>query len=946
MGGGVDGRLLVAQDYPLEELSPRAFEQLTVAVASKVLGSGVEAFGSGPDGGREATFRGRVDWSKTDPADEGAWNGYVVIQAKQSEHPSHKPGQNLSWLIKQVDAELESWMKDSSRRGEFPRYLIFVTNVRLSSVPGSGIDAIAAHIKSRLHEPWNGVKSNTLFARGLREGRVWHRDQLNAWLTVNDSIRLAFKGLLTVGDVLSRLGQLGGLLDPEQFAPVLTAHATNTLTTERWVSFREAGGTTRESVENIFIDLRVDNPMRETRSATDQPLSVLKEVLQRSDMVLKPSVVKDGFRRHVVLTGQAGSGKSTVTKFLTQAIRSRFAADEPLTATDREVIDGTDAALARMGVAPPRGRRWPMRVNLADFADAVGPDGGISLLRWISDRITDRAGLDIKPATLQNWLRYWPCVVILDGLDEVTAPEVRPRVLDEITQFVEKAELEDADLLVVVTTRPTGYTERLMPTHFQQLDLAYLDGEEAIDYGRLVTNRRLFDDLDRRDQLIATFEKQTKLPAMLRLMKTPLQVLIMTILLERAGVLPADRFQLFSRYFDTIYERESAKNTTLAPLLSQEQKVIVDLHEAAGLELQIQSESSNDARAVLPMAGLRALLEDRLTVLGHPAGPKRDRIADRVMQATTERLVLLVPAEDDSVAFEIRSLQELMAGRALQKAPDDVLRERLTLAAPSPHWRNTWVFVAGGVFAEGADHQRDMVVDIVESVDHTSPWPGWLSPVGPELAAALLDDGLATQTPKWQRRLTDVALRAITGPFPAEVHTVAAGLAAAAGADDALRMHVRNALMLGLAGAPRAAVAARLLLALAQLDMFVPGASMRLPEASGTPVGPVEIGPALRARLPEMPDPTAAATALEPVLTEVDDVRVADYGGGEVGIANPTRLVPWDGAFVETINDPVTGGLLELLVGALEPEQWHIGHALGIVYRVAAARKPIGDLLR
>ncbi|MFP3394437.1 hypothetical protein SB782_37305, partial [Brevibacillus sp. SIMBA_076] len=69
--------------------------------------------------------------------------------------------------------------------------------------------------------------------------------------------------------------------------------------------------------------------------------------------------------------------------------------------------------------------------------------------------------------------------------------------------------------MVLVTTRPTGYSERLMPSHFQQLDLTYLDADEAVDYGRLVTDRRLSDDLDRRDQLVASFEKQAKQPTML-----------------------------------------------------------------------------------------------------------------------------------------------------------------------------------------------------------------------------------------------------------------------------------------------------------------------------------------------------------------------------------------------------------------------------------------------
>ena len=58
--------------------STRSFEQFVQAVALKVFGPGTVIFGSGPDGGREATFRGRVPFpNETDP-----WQGYGVIQAK------------------------------------------------------------------------------------------------------------------------------------------------------------------------------------------------------------------------------------------------------------------------------------------------------------------------------------------------------------------------------------------------------------------------------------------------------------------------------------------------------------------------------------------------------------------------------------------------------------------------------------------------------------------------------------------------------------------------------------------------------------------------------------------------------------------------------------------------------------------------------------------------
>ena len=72
-----------------EELGTRAFEQLAAALAISVVGNGIEVFGSGKDGGREATFDGRIPW--TTEQGGSTWNGYTVFQAKQREHQARRP---------------------------------------------------------------------------------------------------------------------------------------------------------------------------------------------------------------------------------------------------------------------------------------------------------------------------------------------------------------------------------------------------------------------------------------------------------------------------------------------------------------------------------------------------------------------------------------------------------------------------------------------------------------------------------------------------------------------------------------------------------------------------------------------------------------------------------------------------------------------------------------
>lgn len=777
-------------DFALEELGPRAFEQLTVALAMSLVGKGIEVYGSGKDGGREATFDGRIQWSKSD--DASAWDGYTVFQAKQREHVA-SPADNLNWLKKQIRNEFASWMRPGSRRGKFPRNVIFVTNARLSAEEGNGgVDQIRTYIREQLdheHQP-DGDKPRTLRGRGLHEVEVWHRDYLNAAISNESDVRAAFPMLLTVGDILTRAAALPGFVEAQQFAPVLVDHAQTTLRHEQWVRFDEAGdsASNRRPVEQVIVDLPA-------RDGTDR-VSVLQRCIDRGDNVLRKDNWLPQRPRHLVITGAPGNGKSTLTRYLTQVYRSQFIADDQNQPAVGEILSKTSESLLRIGVSAPSSRRWPLRVELARMAADMGPAGGPTLRRWLCDRITENASIDVKPATLDHWMKVWPCVVFFDGLDEVTSPSLRQRVLGEIAGFVEHLDMGNADVLLVITTRPTGYTERLLPEHFDQLDLEYFEATEAADYGRHITMQRFFDDPAFGGQVLSRFNAALANASAERLLKTPLQVLIFTIILSNSGALPANRYLLFWSYYETVLRREAAKLTTHRAFLAEHEQDITELHQRVGLLLQIQSDVTGEARARLPRSELRSLAYQRMLELDHDESHATE-IADRLLEVATQRLVLLVADEDDTVSFDVRSLQELMAGRAMVSGDDVSIRRNLTAAACSPAWRNAWLFAAGRLFAD-SDHRSELVVETVENCDSTGPWPGWLYPAGPELAAHMLDDGLAANRPIVQKQLIEVTLRCLQGPMPEEIAAVALGLTIAGASNTKHLAVIRNAIATAL----------------------------------------------------------------------------------------------------------------------------------------------------
>jgi hypothetical protein len=177
--------------YEWSRLGERPFENLCRALAVHVLGPGVQAFGDGPDGGREASFDGPVTYGT---APGGAWNGYGVVQAKFRRTGAGT--RDTDWLRRQLAGELDKWCDPASKRvsnGRIPEYLIVVTNVRLSSAARvGGIDRIRT------------VLTGYAERLGLKGCALWDANQLSMYLDAYPQVSARFAEFLTPGDVLAK----------------------------------------------------------------------------------------------------------------------------------------------------------------------------------------------------------------------------------------------------------------------------------------------------------------------------------------------------------------------------------------------------------------------------------------------------------------------------------------------------------------------------------------------------------------------------------------------------------------------------------------------------------------------------------------------------------------------------------------------------------------------
>jgi hypothetical protein len=328
--------------------------------------------------------------------------------------------------------------------------------------------------------------------------------------------------------------------------------------------------------------------------------------------------------------------------------------------------------------------------------------------------------------------------------------------MHNISDFLIDAASVDADLVIVATTRPQGYSSEF--DQYRHLTLRSLEPNEALHYASRLAAVRHSGDPDTEESVLARVKAAAKDPTTSRLMRTPLQVTIMSLLLERRNRVPQDRYGLFDAYYATIYDREIAKGGARAALLEEQRVNINAVHERVGLLLETRAEHAGEADSLLSLAAFRKLTTDRLTEEGYQMAEAED-LAHQLMQVATDRLVLLVPRTVQDIGFEIRSLQEFMAARALVSGTEDEIIARLRPLAPSPHWRNTWLFAAGSLFKHH-EHMRYAIIAILTDIDSTDRLAALLAP-GAQLAMDLLSDNVAVQAPRYRRLLVQRALSLI-----------------------------------------------------------------------------------------------------------------------------------------------------------------------------------------
>lgn len=748
-------------DFDLYHLGPREFENLVQSIAVAELGPRVSVFGAGPDGGREAAF----DSVTGSPL---GWDGYGILQVKHKEKPA-SPADEATWLISEIRKEFRKW-RTSKKRDPKPKYVIFASNVTLSAVPEvGGFD--------RVEE----VMREECLALSVEGWMVWHSENVNRFLEVHDGIRRSYAAWILPGDILSHIYE-GQEARKREVVGAIKSFLAREILRERYANLDQAGSADDRTIPlaDVFVDLPISltddyRPNGETKCL--ETLIASCDAIHRPDENQSESAIHRGNR--FVLVGGPGQGKSTVSQLFCQLYRALLVKETELYVRNPDVRSAVNRimALAERESLSPHARRWPFKIPLTNLADGIAKGKFSSILDYAAQRISAVSSINITASDLKEWLGDFPWLLILDGLDEVPGSSNRDDVLQCVNDFLLDADEENADLVVVATTRPQGYADEFSPKHYRHYSLLSLDTENALVYGQKLAQARYGAAADDKVQrLMARLEQAADEDSTARLMTTPLQVTIMAVLLDRMGKAPKDRYTLFADYYRVIYERELEKEGPASNLLRDRKTDINAIHADIGLLLQTKSERSGDTASRLTLQELDVIIAARLEGEGFKGEALRALTA-AISRAATDRLVFLVPSRIDEVSFEIRSLQEFWAADAIMNCREAEIPRRLQAMSVSAHWRNVLLFALGNIF-ENRKPLRDVVITLVAELNSASAQYGTLQRrilTGSRLAVEILRDGMV-RAPRYEAILLEQALEVLHLPLSSHVPLLAASI--------------------------------------------------------------------------------------------------------------------------------------------------------------------------
>ncbi len=666
--------------YNLNSLGSAEFEKLTQSLLKAVIGDGTITFGAGKDGGREATFSGAAPY----PSPSEPWSGSWIFQAKFHDTNLIGVDKARKEVIQELNSELEKITEKYKHRCD---NYILITNVPLTGVAGTGnIDVIENSVKTK-------------YRTAVPNIHIWSGDDVDKLLEKYSNIRTAYMHFLVPGDLIAQL--MGNHIERgNDIALTIRDYISTQYGREQNAQLDQAGDVSEEPVrlQQVFFDLMATISVPPREKLKSDASEQLRRILQNkalSGSTLHESVVSplqllvSEIASKMVIVGGPGEGKSTIGQYLAQLHRSSILSKVNEVAIGENFIP----------VVP----RIPFRITLRDFAQWLARHADDSLTsfpsldEYLVFQVQQASKRALTVNELHKIIRTNPTLLILDGLDEVSGHQIRKIVLDRVGEFTDRClNSLEADMQILASTRPTGYSHEFDPQRYLHFHLAKLNHAQVRRYvGRWIVAKELDDN--KGERLRSSIDECLADPQISLLTNTPLQVTILLLIISGGGTPPRQREALFNEYLDIIFRRETAKGKNI---ISSEKEKLVGLHKYVGYLLHQRTTVAQEAGSELNREEYERTVGDYLRFCD-PFTPPATRQAEiyGLTREAGERLVLIVEKRQDTFGFELRSIQEFFAACHLADTSADTIQryKRFDAIAKLDHWRNVALFFAGRV---------------------------------------------------------------------------------------------------------------------------------------------------------------------------------------------------------------------------------------------------------
>jgi formylglycine-generating enzyme required for sulfatase activity len=451
---------------------------------------------------------------------------------------------------------------------------------------------------------------------------------------------------------------------------------------------------------------------------------------QASSGALVPTPLLEAVIKHrrLIILGDPGCGKTTFMNYLTLCLAQYSIYPDRYPVERLSVESGTNGQRAANWRYGPL---IPIRVDLREFAQHIPEDTkqGTCSLIWqdICNQLTLH-NMGEYSAALKKSLCDGKCLVLFDGLDEVSDPARRKLVRDAVADFAHTY----GDTRMIVTCRVLSYTDPAWHlSDFTEVVIAPLN---PLSVGQFIeswygTLARL-SYIDQAQATAKTGQLRRAATRLFDLAQNPMLLTVMAVVHTYKGTLPRERARLYNDCVELLlwnWQRQKQTGSAnwelgiLAELETREERLISGLCEVAYHTHQLQTENTGGPANITEPEIVRILRR----YLENDYG-KAQHFCEYVEKEAGLLIGRGTDASGDRVyAFPHRGFQEFLAARYLV-TDRNFSRQMAALALQGDSWREVLLLAIGHLVFNQHETSRPLdVIDIISRQGKPTGEAGW-----------------------------------------------------------------------------------------------------------------------------------------------------------------------------------------------------------------------------